>query len=99
MPFKRIDVKNTVNELRKDNEFNEAYIEVEKEYELIRQVVETRKQIGMTQEILAEKVGISQQEISRFEREKHIPKLSSFIRILDALGLEMKIEKKEYLNN
>ena len=99
MPFKKIDVRNTINDLRKDNEFNEAYIEVEKEYELIRQVVETRKQIGMTQELLAQKVGISQQEISRFEREKHIPKLSSFIRILDALGLEMKIEKKEYLNN
>ncbi len=95
MPFKKLDVKSTVNELRKDNEFNETYLEIEKEYELIRQVVDTRKQIGMTQKNLADKVGISQQEISRFEREKHIPKLSNFIRILDALGLEMKIEKKD----
>ncbi|GAU78543.1 helix-turn-helix domain-containing protein [Fusibacter sp. 3D3] len=98
MPFKKIDVKSTVNELRKDNEFNEIYLEIEKEYELIRQVVDTRKQIGMTQKNLADKVGISQQEISRFEREKHIPKLSNFIRILDALGLEMKIEKKDRIS-
>ncbi|GAU80101.1 helix-turn-helix domain-containing protein [Fusibacter sp. 3D3] len=98
MSFKKIDVKRTVNELRKDNEFNEIYLEIEKEYELIRQVVDTRKQIGMTQKNLADKVGISQQEISRFEREKHIPKLSNFIRILDALGLEMKIEKKDRIS-
>jgi len=39
-------------------------------------------------------VGISQQEISRFEKEKHIPKLTSFIRILEALDMEIKLESK-----
>ncbi len=78
----------------KDREFNEDFIEVEQEYELIRQVVEARKSRGMTQQSLAEVVGVSQQEISRFEREKHIPKLSNFIKILDAVGLEIKLEKK-----
>lgn len=94
MPFKKMNVRKVVEEKRKNHEFNENYIEVEKEYELIRLVVEARKSSGMTQQNLAESVGMSQQEISRFEREKHIPKLSNFIRILDALGLELKIEKK-----
>ncbi len=49
----------------------------------------------MTQQTLAEVVGVSQQEISRFEREKHIPKLSNFIKILDAVGLEIRLEKKQ----
>ncbi len=89
-----MNVRKVVEEKRKNHEFNENYIEVEKEYELIRLVVEARKSSGMTQQTLAESVGMSQQEISRFEREKHIPKLSNFIRILDALGLELKIEKK-----
>ncbi len=89
-----MNVKKVVEEKRKNHEFNENYLEVEKEYELIRLVVEARKSSGMTQQNLAESVGMSQQEISRFEREKHIPKLSNFIRILDALGLELKIEKK-----
>ncbi len=79
--------------------FNDTYLEIEKEYDLIRQVVEARKQRGMTQKILAEKAGISQQELSRFEREKHIPKLSNFIRILDALDMEMKIEKKKMVSH
>ncbi|MBM7560915.1 helix-turn-helix domain-containing protein [Fusibacter tunisiensis] len=99
MPFKKIDVKKIVNEKRNNIEFNENYLEIEKEYELIRQVVEERKQRGMTQKILAEKAGISQQELSRFEREKHIPKLSNFIRILDALDMEMKIEKKKAVSH
>jgi DNA-binding XRE family transcriptional regulator len=99
MPFKKIDVKRIVDEKRNDIEFNETYLEIEKEYDLIRQVVEARKQRGMTQKSLAEKAGISQQELSRFEREKHIPKLSNFIRILDALDMEMKIEKKKMVSH
>lgn len=39
-------------------------------------------------------VGISQQEISRIENEKHIPKLTSFIRILEVLELEIKLESE-----
>ena len=95
MPFKKINVSKVIDQKRSESNFNNAYLEVEKEYELIRQVVEIRKELGVTQEILANKVGISQQEISRFENEKHIPKLSNFIRILDALGLEIKIQKKD----
>ena len=59
------------------------------------QVVKVRKELGVTQKSLAAQAGVSQQEISRFEKEKHIPKLSNFLRILDALGLELKIEQKD----
>jgi DNA-binding XRE family transcriptional regulator len=94
MPFKKINTKEILDKKRSDSEFNEIYIEVEQEYELIRQVVDARKKLGLTQKSLANKVGVSQQEISRFENEKHIPKLSSFLRIIEAVGLEMKLETK-----
>lgn len=94
MPFKKMNVKETIEEKRKNHEFDLQYLEVQKEYDLIRQVVEARKELGMTQKNLAETVGISQQEISRFEKERHIPKLSSFIKIIEALGLELRLEKK-----
>lgn len=94
MPFKKINVKEAIEEKRKDHEFDLHYLDVQKEYDLIRQVVEARKELGMTQKSLAETVGISQQEISRFEKERHIPKLSSFIKIIEALGLELRLEKK-----
>ncbi len=43
MPFKKLDVKSIISEKRENHDFNEHFIEVEKEYELIRQVVEARK--------------------------------------------------------
>jgi len=98
MPFKEIIVSEVVKGKRKDIAFNEQYIEVEKEYELIKAVVEMRREKGITQKRLADIVGVSQQEISRFEKEKHIPKLTNFIRILDALDLEIKLEKKSIIN-
>jgi len=94
MPFKEINVFEVVKTKRKDFHFNEQYMEVEKEYTLIKAVVEMRKEKGITQKDLANMVGVSQQEISRFENEKHIPKLTNFIRILNALDLEIKLEKK-----
>lgn len=94
MPFKEFKAVETVQKKRESKSFNSSYLEVEKEYELIKRVVETRKEKGISQKTLAEMVGVSQQEISRFENEKHIPKLSSFIRILEALDMEIKIESK-----
>jgi len=94
MPFKEFKANEVIKEKRQNKEFNANYLEVEKEYELIKRVVEARKEKGITQKSLAEMVGISQQEISRFEKEKHIPKLTSFIRILEALDMEIKLESK-----
>ena len=94
MPFKEFKATEVIKEKRREKEFNSTYLEVEKEYELIKRVVEARKEKGITQKSLAEMVGISQQEISRFEKEKHIPKLTSFIRILEALDMEIKLEAK-----
>ncbi len=94
MPFREINASAIVKDKRKDPHFNEQYCEVEKEYALVKAVVEMRKEKGISQRGLAEMVGVSQQEISRFENEKHIPRLTNFIRILDALDLEIKLEKK-----
>ena len=82
MPFKKIAVSEIIENKRLDKDFNSNYLEVKKEYELIKQVVEMRKKKNISQKDLANMVGISQQEISRFENEKHIPKLTSFIRII-----------------
>ena len=95
MPFKKVNIKNIIDEKTKENiEFREAYEQVEKEYALIRMVVKARRNVGLTQQQLADKIGVKQQVISRFEREKHIPTLDSFLKILDGVGLELKLQKK-----
>jgi len=96
MPFKKINVREIIDEkIKTDDKFAAAYSEVEKEYQLIREIVKARKEQGLTQQELAEMVGVKQQVISRFEREKHIPTLDNFLKILDGVGLELKLEKKQ----
>lgn len=76
----------------------ENYIDKEKisneEFELINEIIKVRMQQRMTQSRLAELTGISQPNITRFEKNIHSASLSTTIKILDALGYQLKIEKK-----
>ena len=94
MPFKKIDVREIVKNEREDSEFNQEYSKLKQEYKLIEKVADIRKQKKITQKELADATGVSQQAISRLEREKHIPQISTFIRILDGLDLELIIREK-----
>lgn len=98
MAFKKIDVKEIVQQkINTDPESAAAYNEIKKEYSLIDQITKFRKEIGMSQEELAEKIGVSQQVISRFERERHTPNLENLIKILDGLNLEIVLKEKEFI--
>lgn len=94
MGFKKIDVKHIVEEERKNKEFDLEYKKIRNEYNLIEKFVETRKRKNITQKELAEVTGVSQQAISRLELEKHMPKIDTFIKILDGLDLELTIREK-----
>ena len=95
MPFKQVDVKKIVREkIQQDPDFRKEYHKIKEEYHLIDQVKKARQSSGMTQKELAKKVGVSQQVISRFENEKHVPKLDNFLKILSGLDLELSIKKK-----
>lgn len=94
MAFKSIDIKSIVEEERKDKEFDSEYKKIRQEYKLIEKLVEARKAKDITQKELADLVGVSQQAISRLELEKHIPKMDTFIKILDGLDLELTIVSK-----
>ncbi len=91
MVFNKIDVKSIVKEERRDREFDLEYRKIRQEYKLIEKFVETRKEKNITQKELAEITGISQQAISRLELERHIPKMDTFIKLLDGLDLELTI--------
>ncbi|MFA7502127.1 MAG: helix-turn-helix transcriptional regulator [Anaerovoracaceae bacterium] len=94
MSFEIIDVKGIVAEKRKDPEFDEKYQKIKLEYKLIDKIVSERKKRNMTQKELALITGISQQSISRLEREKHIPQIDTLIKLLDGLDLELTIMAK-----
>lgn len=91
MAFVKMDIKSTVKIERKDKDYDREYRRIKKEYALVEQLVKARKEKNITQRELAEATGISQQAISRIEKEKHIPKMDTFSRVLDGLGLELAI--------
>jgi len=54
------------------------------------QIIEqARKEVKMTQEELAEKIGADKSYISRIENGKTEPKVSTFYKIIEALGLRI----------
>lgn len=58
------------------------------------EIVKIRKMEQISQQELADRVGCSQQAISRIEKKNHIPTLKSLTDLVEALGYELKIVKK-----
>jgi len=94
MPFEKVNIKSHLEEELKNNDFRENYNRVRKEYELIEQIVAMRKKMKITQETLAKKANVSQQAISRLEKEKHIPKIDTLLKIVDGLGLKLTLTER-----
>jgi DNA-binding XRE family transcriptional regulator len=94
MPFKKIDVKELLEKELEDVALKSNYNQIKKEYELIEQIVKIRKQKKISQVDLAKKARVSQQAISRLEREKHIPKIDTLMKIVDGLGLKLTLTER-----
>lgn len=52
---------------------------------LSKNISKRRKELGLTQAQLAEKMGIEPETLSRFERGKHLPSLSTLEKLADLL--------------
>ena len=68
------------------------YDQLSPQYELIRQIIKLRQEQQLTQKGLAEKTGIAQSAISRFESGNHNPSLAFLQRIAEGLGKKIYVE-------
>jgi ribosome-binding protein aMBF1 (putative translation factor) len=55
-------------------------------------LLEARKESGMTQSELANKIGTDKSYISRVERGITIPSISTFYRMVSAMGLSVELK-------
>lgn len=95
MPFTKTNISEEIKQMKKeDKEFAKIYEIVEKEHAIIRQAARIRKRMKVTQPEMAKLLKTSQQAISRFEKVGHSPTLNHLIKYLDAIGYELKIQKK-----
>lgn len=96
MPFIQANIKKEIEEKRKDDsEFREAWDESRAEYKLIEKMIMLRKEENITQKELAKLSGKRQQTISKIERKETVPTITAFNNLLNALGYELKIVKKQ----
>lgn len=61
----------------------------DKEY-IGNKIRDYRKKANLTQAQLAEKIGISSKQLSRLEIAKYVPSVSSFLKIIDVLKIDVK---------
>lgn len=94
MTFRKIDLNEELSKHLNDHRFKENFDRVQLQYELIEQIAFVRKSKSITQSKLAELTGVSQQAISRLEKEKNLPNLDTLIKIVDGLGMKLTIAER-----
>ncbi len=58
-----------------------------------QELAEERKKLGMSQERLAKTTGIDQAGISRIERDIVDPRLGTYVKLLEGVGLGLRVER------
>ena len=77
----------------KRNGFKKAYEELELEYGVVSQMLKARSRAGLTQDIVAERMGTMKSAISRLESAgKHAPSLATLKRYASAVGCELQVK-------
>ena len=72
--------------------YREARHEAAAEFRLLRQLLDARKQAGLTQEQVALRMGTTRSAISRLEAARqHLPSLETLRRYADVLGCDVEI--------
>ncbi len=96
MPFVQVDIDKEIEKhCQESPSFAKAWNESREEYKLIGQMISLRKAEKITQSQLAAITGSKQQVISRIEKKESSPSLKIFCNMLNALGYELQIVKKQ----
>ncbi len=92
MPDKIADTfEDLSHELHKDAEYRAEFGRQKPYYDLIHEIFNRRKIMGITQKELAEMAGMHQSTISRIESGEHDVQLSTIIQLAEALDARLDI--------
>lgn len=75
----------------RDPEFAAARQALEPQQEFRRALIKARLERGLTQRAMAEKLGVKQSALARWEAGETVPTLSTLFRVAQVLGLEFSI--------
>jgi ribosome-binding protein aMBF1 (putative translation factor) len=86
------DLQYYINKRMQSHTFKKEWEENRLEHEIARQIIQLRKQTGLTQAELARKVHTRQSEISRIENGAQNISIEKLKKIVEALGGDVKIQ-------
>lgn len=73
-------------------EFKKAYDELEVEYAIMNEMLKAREELGMSQQELSTKTGITQPDISKLENGKANPSIETLKKIAGAFGKKLVVQ-------
>lgn len=76
-------------------DFAERFEHASKQWDVALQIAKHREKARLSQKQLAERIGTSQQQISRLERPNYRGSVSTLCRVADALDLQVEIRLVE----
>jgi len=76
----------------KNESFRREYEAIQPEMNVIRVLIEARRERSMTQADLAARTGIDQADISRLENGSRNPSLNMLKKLASGLGMTLKLE-------
>jgi DNA-binding XRE family transcriptional regulator len=74
--------------------FAKAYDALELEYQLAKQMLKARARAGLTQDVVAQRMGTTKSAISRLESagKKHAPSIATIQRYAQAVGCDLQVK-------
>ena len=73
--------------------FSGEYESLELEYQVTNQMLKARSRAGLTQDVVAERMGTTKSAISRLEAAgKHAPSLATLKRYASAVGCDLQVK-------
>ncbi len=87
--------KSHLDEKQKDKEFKKIFEEEKQLLEISLKVIEAKKNAGLSQNELAHKANITQQQLSKIENGVNCNMLT-FLKVCHALGIKIDLEKEKH---
>ena len=84
--------RETLNEQLKDELFRKEYMALDPEFQIIKALLDGRKEKNLTQKQLAELTGINQADISKIEKGNANPSVRTLQRLAAGMDMNIKIE-------
>lgn len=84
--------RETLNEQMQNPEFRKEWDALEPEFQIIKAILDARKEKNITQKQLSDLTGIAQADISRLENGSSNPSLQTLQRLAAGLGMMVKLE-------